>query len=85
MECRYNEIIDSIISHTDDNDIKFQSKKIKKRISRRKFILLDNVQKKEEFFKILTEVKYSVDFEKKKSKILATEMILKIVRSKLGA
>jgi hypothetical protein len=76
-------ILNNIIGHTLDNDIKFQCKKLLKKISLKKFLTLDENSQKKEIFNLMSDVRYGYDTVKSK-KIIATDIIENIIRSKIN-
>lgn len=76
-------ILNNVLAHTLDNDIKFQTKKLLKKISLKKFIELSEEEQKKEIFNLISEVRYGYETVKQK-KIIATDIIEKIIRSKMG-
>ena len=76
-------ILNNILVHTLDNDIKFQTKKLLKKISLKKFIRLSEEEQKKEIFNLISEVRYGYETVKQK-KIIATDIIEKVIRSKMG-
>jgi hypothetical protein len=82
----YNDILvvlNNILNHTLDNDIKFQTKKLLKKISLKKFIELKEEDQKKEIFNLISEVRYGYNTVKSK-KIIATDIIENIIRSKIN-
>jgi len=82
----YNDILkilNSILDHTCDNDIKFQTKKLIKKVSLKKFINLKEDEQKREIFNLISEVRYGYDTVKL-NKIIATNTIEKIIKKKMG-
>jgi hypothetical protein len=75
-------ILDAIYNHTLDNDIKFQIKKLRKKINLKKFKDLSEEGQKKEIFFIIEEVRYGFDTVKFQ-KIRAINIIEKIIKEKL--
>lgn len=76
-------IIDAIIEHTNNNDIKFQAKKIRDKISKKKFLLLSDSEQKNILYNYIQEVKFGYD-TCKIAKIKATDIIFNVIKEKLG-
>lgn len=77
-------IIDAIIIHTNNNDVRFQAKKIKEKISKKRFLALNENKQKEIFYNYIQEVKYGYN-TCKNVKIKATDMIFDIIKEKIGS
>jgi hypothetical protein len=75
-------ILDMIFNHTLNNDIKFQIKKLKKKISLKKFLDLKEYEQRKEIFNLIEEVRYGFDTVKPQ-KIRAIDTIEKIIREKI--
>lgn len=76
-------ILNNIMAHTLDNDVKFQCKKLLKKISLKKFVLLDEECQKKELFNLISEVRYGYDTLKPK-KIIAIDIIENVIKNKLN-
>jgi hypothetical protein len=75
-------ILNDILLHTLDNDIKFQVRKLIKKISLKKFQNLEEDIQRKEIFNLIEEVRYGFD-TMKENKIRATDIIEKIIKKKM--
>ena len=78
-------ILDAIINHTKDNDIRFQSKKLKQKICRKKYKDLSNKEQRQQFYDIVQEVRLGFT-TLKDAKLKATDTIYSIIceKTKVG-
>lgn len=76
-------VLNNIIDHTLDNDIKFQCKKLLKKVSLKKFTKLDEDFQRKEIFNLISEVRYGYDTLKPK-KIIAIDIIENVIKSKMN-
>ena len=75
-------VINGILNHTIDNDIKFQIRKLLKKVSFKKFTTLSKDDQKREILNLISEVRYGYTTLKPK-KIIAVNIIENIIKSKL--
>lgn len=76
-------ILDAIIDHTGDNDIRFQSRKLRDKIGRGKYRDLPDKEQMDTFYSVVQEVRLGFD-TLKDAKLKATDTIYSIICDKTG-
>lgn len=76
-------VINAILEHTNNNDIRFQAKKIKQKVFRKKFLDLSEDEQRRVLYDYIQEVKFGYD-TCKIGKIKATDIIYNVLKEKLG-
>lgn len=76
-------ILYAILDHSKDNDIKFQARKLRYKIVRKKYKDLSDREQREQFYSIVQEVRLGFD-TLKDAKLKATDIIYSIICDKTG-
>ena len=76
-------ILDAILDHSKDNDIKFQARKLRDKVIRKKYKDLPDKEQQKQFYSIVQEVRLGYD-TLKDAKLKATDTIYSIICDKTG-
>jgi len=74
-------ILNAILDHTQDNDIRFQARKLKQKFARKKYRDLSDRDQRDSFYNVVQEVRLGFD-TLKDAKLKATDTIYNIILEK---
>ncbi len=76
-------ILRAILEHSKDNDIKFQTRKLIKKVSGKRYQKLSDTEQRNGFYSLIQEVRLGY-VTLKEAKLKATDTIYSIIKRKTG-
>jgi len=76
-------ILNAILDHSKDNDIKFQTRKLIKKVSGKRYYNLSDSEQRDKFYGLVQEVRLGFT-TLKDAKLKATDIIYSIIKEKTG-